>query len=62
MSEDRADGEMAQAAVRPFLEPQMSDQRLDDDEARERGVSWLSSKRSGGPTTLKKYLDKGVNT
>ncbi len=29
VSEDRADGEMAEAAAQPFLEPQMSEQRLD---------------------------------
>ena len=37
MSEDPADGEMAEAAAQPFLEPQTSDQRLEEDEARERG-------------------------
>jgi hypothetical protein len=37
MSEDRADGEMAEAAAQPFFEPQTSEQRLEEDEARERG-------------------------
>jgi hypothetical protein len=37
MSKDRADGEMAEAAAQPLLEPQTSEQRLEEDEARERG-------------------------
>jgi hypothetical protein len=36
MSEDRADGEMAEAAAQPFFEPQTSEQRLEEDEAGER--------------------------
>jgi hypothetical protein len=37
VSEDRADGEMAKAAAQPFFESQTSEQRLEEDEARERG-------------------------
>ena len=36
MSEDRANGEMAEAAAQPFFEPQTSEQRLEEDETRER--------------------------
>ena len=37
VSEDRAEGEMAEAAAQLLLEPQTSEQRLKEDEARERG-------------------------
>jgi hypothetical protein len=37
VSEDRSDGEMAEAAAQPFFESQTSEQRLEEDEARERG-------------------------
>jgi hypothetical protein len=33
MSDDRADGEIAEAAAQPFFETQMNEQRLEEDEA-----------------------------